>query len=79
MSPSPARMDRKNPENIIKGMPTHITCRYSHPRERISPSAPNNARIVLPNIKPIEERDRLIMTAINTACSALLSASFLLS
>ena len=78
MSPSPASIDLKKPENIINGMPKHITCRYSHPMERISPSAPNKDKILSPNNSPKEDRNKLITTAINMACSALLSASFLL-
>ena len=79
ISPSPAKIERKKPEKIMKGIPKHITRRYSQPRERISPSAPKKAKIVLPDTSPIADRKKLMIAAINTACSALLSACFLLS
>ena len=79
ISPSPERIDLKNPENIMKGIPTHITCKYSHPKFKISPCAPNKDKISFPNNNPIDDSIILIITAITTACSAQLSACFLFS
>ena len=79
ISPSPERIDLKNPEKIMKGIPTHITCKYSHPKFKISPCAPNKDKISFPNNNPIDDSVILIITAITTACSAQLSACFLLS
>ena len=79
ISPSPAKIERKKPEKIMKGIPIHITRKYSHPRLRISPFAPKKVNIVFPNISPINDRKTLMIAAINTACSALLSACFLFS
>ena len=79
ISPSPARIDLKNPEKIMNGIPTHITCKYSQPKFNISPLAPNNDRISLPKSSPTEERVMLMRKAIKTACSAQLSACFLFS
>ena len=71
--------DTKNPEKIMKGIPTHITCKYSHPKFKISPCAPNKDKISFPNNNPIDDSVILIITAITTACSAQLSACFLFS
>ena len=79
MSPSPANMDRKNPEKIIKGIPIHMTCKYSHAKIFIFPFAPKKARISSPNNRPTVHKTMLIIMAMSNACSALLSASFLLS
>ena len=79
ISPSPERIDLKNPEKIMKGIPTHITCKYSHPKFKISPCAPNKDKISFPNNNPIDDSIILIITAITTACSAQLSACFLFS
>jgi hypothetical protein len=71
--------DMNNPEKIMNGIPTHITCKYSQPKFNISPLAPNNDRISLPKSSPTEERVMLMIKAIKTACSAQLSACFLFS
>lgn len=77
VSPSPAKIARKNKENTTSPIPYKSTFKYVYDMSKILPYAPNSISSCFPKIIPNADRTTVITTPRRMVCSAQLSAFFL--